>query len=79
MKIKCRLFIVRYQQSSNYSFEQAKFFYIILHISRRNFLTVEEAVAAIGDPEYRNDDLDVVLAPPDVAVASDEEGLMKTI
>ena len=46
-------------------------------MSRQKFLTVEEALAAIEGPEFGEDELDVVVEPPDVTVVSDEEGMDK--
>ena len=42
-------------------------------MSCQKFLTVEEALPAIEGPEFREDELDVVRAPPVVTVVSDEE------
>ena len=44
-------------------------------MSRQKFLTVEDALAAIECPEFGEGELDVVIAPPDVTVVSDEEGM----
>ena len=44
-------------------------------MSRQKFLSVEEALAAIEGPEFGEGELDVVIAPPDVTVVSDEEGM----
>ena len=44
-------------------------------MSRQKFLTVEEAQAAIEGPEFGEGELDVVTAPPDVTVVSDQEGM----
>ena len=45
------------------------------YMSPQKFLTVEEALAAIEGPEFGEGDLDVVIAPLDVTVVSDEEGM----
>ena len=46
-------------------------------MSRQKFLTVEEALPAIEGPEFGEDELDVVRAPPVITVVSDEEGMDK--
>ena len=46
-------------------------------MSCQKFLTVEEALPAIEGPEFREDELDVVRAPPVVTVVSDEEDMDK--
>ena len=44
-------------------------------MSCHKFLTLEEALAAIEGSEFREGELDVVIAPPDVILLSDEEDM----
>ena len=44
-------------------------------MSPQEFLTVEEAVAAIEGPKFGKGELDVIIAPPDITVVSDKEGM----
>ena len=41
----------------------------------KNFVSVKEALAAIEGPEFGEGELDVVIAPPDITVVSDEESM----
>ena len=66
--------IVRRDKASDYYFFELT---TLPYISFQKFLTVEKAPAAIEGPEFRESELDVVIAPLDVPVVSDEEGMDK--
>ena len=64
--------IVRRDKASDYYLYELT---TLPYMSRQKFLTVEEALAAIEGPEFGEGELDVVIAPPDVTIVSDEEGM----
>ena len=62
--------IVRRDKASDYYLLELT---TLPYMSRQKFLTVEEAQASIEGPEFGEGELDVVTAPPDVTVVSDQE------
>ena len=66
-----RKIVKRDQASDYYLFELTT----LPYMSPQTFLTVQEAPTGIEGPEFGEGELDVVIAPPDVTVVSDEKGM----